>query len=325
MQGFFKKNYIVFIILSLAIFGMFLISNNSRSIKIGKDKLVELAGLDKNTNKPCEKASRPLAIMLSSDKEARPLAGIADADIVFEMPVTDNGITRMMAVYYCSKPKELGSVRSARLDFIPLALGLGAIYAHWGGEHTALEQLNKGVIDNIDGLKYEGIYYYRKKVKYGAPHNGFISFDNIEKGIDKLNYSMEAQKLPYEFGRDDDSVASISPPSYYKGALKVDWSYDKDKNIYTRKRADIPETDANTKSIVEAKNVVAMYTTWSPIDKNYIRVRTLGSGDAKFYINGEEINGTWKKEKAEDPLVFYDSKGEVVKFVSGKIWVEILI
>lgn len=316
----------IFILLFIGlILGSFFIGHFNREIQITKDTIKEVADSVTGNNTKCQNPMRPVAIMLSSDKEARPLAGIAQADIVFEMPVTDNGITRMMAVYYCNKPVELGSVRSARLDFIPLAQGLGAIYAHWGGEHTALEQLNSGVIDNIDGLKYEGIYYYRKKVKYGAPHNGFISFDNIEKGISKLNYKTEAQDIPYNFSNNEGSKGAINPPSFYKGALKVDWVYDPKSNSYKRNRADIPETDATTKTTVEAKNIIAMYTTWSPIDKNYIRVRTLGSGDVVLYSNGQEIKGTWKKEKAEDQLLFYDLDGKPMKFIPGNIWIEILI
>src|SRR3990167_11243831 len=38
---------------------------------------------------------RPLAVMVSSDPEARPLSGISQADMVFEMPVTPSGVTRM--------------------------------------------------------------------------------------------------------------------------------------------------------------------------------------------------------------------------------------
>ena len=85
---------------------------------------------------------RPLAVMMAGDPETRPLAGIGQADIVFEMPVTPDGITRFMAVFQCEDPKEIGSIRSAREDFIPLAAGLGAIYAHWGGEKEALEKLD---------------------------------------------------------------------------------------------------------------------------------------------------------------------------------------
>ena len=103
----------------------------------------------------CENANRrPISIMLAADPETRPLSGISEADMVFEMPVTPNDITRFMAVFQCQNPAEIGSVRSARSDFIPLASGLGSIYAHWGGEKEALQKLNGHTIDNIYSIKY---------------------------------------------------------------------------------------------------------------------------------------------------------------------------
>ncbi|KKS12834.1 MAG: hypothetical protein UU70_C0031G0004 [Candidatus Yanofskybacteria bacterium GW2011_GWA1_41_6] len=117
---------------------------------------------------------RPISIMLASDIEAMPLSGISQADMVFEMPVDPTGITRFMAIFQCEKPKEIGSVRSARNDFIPLAAGLGTIYAHWGGEHGALEKLDSHIVDNIDALKYEGEIFYRKAGT--RPPQFFVSY-----------------------------------------------------------------------------------------------------------------------------------------------------
>src|SRR3989344_8598140 len=99
-----------------------------------KSLVTGLDCLDANT--------RPIAIMLASDPEARPLSGISQADMVFEMPVDPTGITRFMAVFQCEKPEEIGSVRSARNDFIPLVAGMKIIYVHWGGEQDALEKLD---------------------------------------------------------------------------------------------------------------------------------------------------------------------------------------
>src|SRR3989344_6435938 len=63
------------------------------------------------TGLECERGrERPVAVMLAGDLEARPLSGVGQADIVFEMPVAPNGITRYMAVYQCEEPEEIGSV-----------------------------------------------------------------------------------------------------------------------------------------------------------------------------------------------------------------------
>jgi len=110
----------------------------------------------------CDNAiKRPLAVMMAGDLEAWPLSGISEADLVVEMPVVTNGITRYMAVFVCGNPKEIGSIRSARHDFIPLAMGFDAIFAHWGGSHFALEKLDNKIMDNINAL-------YRRSALFGG-------------------------------------------------------------------------------------------------------------------------------------------------------------
>jgi hypothetical protein len=53
---------------------------------------------------------------------------------------------------------------------------------------------------------------------------------------------------------------------------------------------------------------------------------TEDSGDAYFYMNGQQTKGTWKKDKSklDSKLTFYDGSGNEIKFVPGQIWVDIL-
>ena len=50
------------------------------------------------------------------------------------------------------------------------------------------------------------------------------------------------------------------------------------------------------------------------------------SGPARYYFNGKEYEGAWKKDKSkiDSKLMFFDASGAEVKFVPGQIWVEIL-
>lgn len=265
--------------------------------------------------------ARPYAVMLSSDREARPLSGIGEADMVFEMPVVENGFTRVMAVYQCNRPKELGSIRSSRLDFVPLALGLNAIYAHFGGEKEVLEELNAGIIDNIDGLKYDGTIYYRKK-SIPMPHNAFTNFDLLGEISSKLGYKLDSSRAAYPH-EEDRSRGDAEPEPVFNKEFQVDWKYNKDSNSYFRSRAGKPEIDKNTGKQVETKNVVIMKTAWSPINKDYIRVKTVGSGGLLVYKNGTVVTGTWEKKNDRAKLFFYDQNHKEIEFVPGSIWIEI--
>lgn len=317
---------IILIILGvLASAGFLILKRNIFDIEKGS---VDLEGMNFSRSDlagiRCENArARPVAVMLASDPEARPIAGLAEADFVLEMPVTDGGVTRLMAVFQCYQPKEIGSIRSSRLDFIPLVRGLDAVYAHWGGEKEALTELSRGVVDNIDAMKYEGTFYYRKS-GLKQPHNGFTSFELLQKAIVNLDYTLGRLAAIYPSG-EDKNLGQISPPSLYQGKFQVDWRYDHDKNVYRRWRDGKPEVDRNDNRQIEAKNIIVLHTGWSPINKDYIRIQTVGSGEITVYQNGEAIIGSWEKKSPDSKLYFYDNSGQEIKFTPGQIWVEIVV
>ena len=95
---------------------------------------------------------RAIAVMQPADVSARPAAGFSEADMVFEMPVFTAANTRLMGVYLCNIPADIGSMRSARHDYLPLAKSLDAIFIHWGYSKFAETLLSQKIIDNIDCL-----------------------------------------------------------------------------------------------------------------------------------------------------------------------------
>lgn len=291
----------------------------------------------------CENyARRPVAVMLVSDTIARPLSGLTEADLVVEMPVVQNGITRMMAVYVCNEPKEIGSIRSARHDFIPLAMGFDAIYAHWGGSHFALDKLDAKIMDNINALTNPFDAYYRKSGIY-APHNGFTSIKRLIDSATKLGYRLENKfegylhENPKSFNSEriarseatgskiqnlKSAILKIGYPVHYA----VEYKYDAGKNSYFRWRGGKPEMDKNNNSQVEAKNIVVMRAKSRELEGQYNDVDVEGEGKITVFQNGEAIEGAWEKDKKnqKSKLYFFDSSGQEIKFIPGQIWIEII-
>ena len=137
---------------------------------------------------------RPIAVMEAADLSVRPDSGFSDADLVLEMPAITASITRLMALYVCGDPPEVGSIRSSRHDYIALAAGWDAIFAHWGGSHFAGDVLNKGVIENLDlngsfGNKAPECGF--RKAGIPAPDNGFARFDKLIECAKARNYRMD--------------------------------------------------------------------------------------------------------------------------------------
>jgi len=333
-----RKIFIIGVILFFAFLIFFFKYERSFSISVGN-----LLGLGQEQNQevgnkdvspisglPCEKYNqRPIAVMLAGDTIARPLSGLSEADLVVEMPVLQNGITRLMAIFVCNVPAEIGSIRSSRHDFIPLAMGFDAIYAHWGGSHFALDKLNAKIMDNIDALINPFDAYYRKSGSY-APHNGFTSIEKLANSAVGLDYRMESKFAGYlhynknQAGENNrqNGTLRIGYPAHYA----VQYDYSAEHNSYFRVRGGKAEIDKNNNSQIEAKNIIVMYAKSRELEGQYNDVDVEGEGKMTIFQNGETIDGIWKKDKAsqKSKLYFFDLNGEEIKFVPGQIWIEII-
>lgn len=287
---------------------------------------------------------RTYAVMQPADVLARPLAGLGQADMVFEMSAVYGSITRLMGVYGCVTPEEVGSMRSARHDFVHLAKSLNSIYVHWG--RADIEQfkdvLNSGIIDdmncNNDAGKSAGQYCFRKEGMERGVDSGYAKFAQLIEGANAFGYSTENKFVGYPHQAE---VALDQRPSggnlrvAYAKPYDVEYDYDKTTNSYKRTWGSVADTDRNTKERIAPKNVVVMIADAAPIKvgEQYVNVQIgdpwfdqADSGSAFYYMNGQQYKGTWKKDKSkiDSKLFFYDESGQEIKFVPGQIWVDII-
>jgi hypothetical protein len=339
-----KKKSLVILISGLIlafVFGLFLVWQKKNDFKFNSGDIQSpntQANADSNEdNGPkspisglsCDNAARrPFAVMLSGDAITRPLSGIGQADMVFEMQVVEDSINRFMAVFVCNSPSVIGSVRSARDDFIPLASGLDAIYAHWGGSHFALDELKNNVIDDLDALTNPYSAFYRQS-GIAAPHNGFTSTNRIMTAAEKLKFSLEGNFAGYPHLTENQIISHGQERKVlaieYPGIFRASYQYDPETNSYWRYRGGTKEIDKTIGKQVEVKNVVIMRAKSRPLEGQYNDVQVEGEGKAEFYLNGQTFAGSWKKDKnnIKSKLAFLDGNGQEVKFVPGSIWVEI--
>lgn len=279
---------------------------------------------------PCQDYTRrPLAVILAEDLVTRPLSGLEAADLVFEMSVITNEVTRLMAVYVCGWPEEIGSLRSARHDFIPLAMGLDAILAHWGGSHFALDDLDQGIMDNIDAMVNPFNAFYRQP-GIPMPHNGFTSIERLINSAEKLGYRLENQFIGYPHYQTNYQSTQEPAKSLfidYAYPFNVKYTYQPATNSYLRFRTDKPEIDSLSNQQIAAKNIVIMRAASRQIEGPYYNdVDVEGRGDCQVYQNGQVLDCQWKKDKSysSSKLYFLDKDEQEIKFVPGQIWIEIV-
>lgn len=344
-----KRSVVVVIVVLVALAGGFLlfVSNFGKTVVIERGAVVSEKPSPQTTPEPaserlafnpltgqmCNEGDlRPYAVMFAADHVAKPLSGIAQADVVVEMPALTNGITRFMGVFSCERPEVIGSIRSARHDFLPFVKSFDAYFAHWGGSYLALDILKTGVIDNIDSIRNPFDTFWRDEAK-PSPHNGFTSFARLERAASRLNLRLgETQAKGYVRIKDEsqlgiDQNISIGYPKPYN----VDFTYDHVTNSYRRWRGGEKEVDQAAGRQVEVKNVVVMTAPSRQINMDYNEVDVEGEGDALVYRNGDVVKGKWKrahetygKEEEDDKYYFVDSQGKEIGLVEGKTWISLV-
>lgn len=348
--------------LVLLVGGYFLFFHNKDNspLEIGSKDLSEQTGpLNEGNVSPitgiaCENWNRrPIAVMQPGDVTARPASGFSEADMVFEIPVITASVTRLMAVYGCNTPAAVGSMRSARHDFIHLAKGLDAIFVSWGRSesHNASDPtgLAKGILDRgeIDNINCNGD---AGKSANACPANPCYRNEAIGRGVDS-GYGDPAKF--FQCGKDFSYGQEWRFPGYahqpeveldkrgpnkrlrvaFAGPFETEFFYNRDKNVYERNWGNVADTDRNNKTRIAPKNVAVLMAVSEQIEGQYNNVQ-LGdpwydrndSGEAYYYMNGQEVKGTWKKDKSkiDSKLFFLDEKGEEIRFVPGQIWVSVL-
>ena len=141
-----------------------------------------------------EFTNRPVLVTINNHPKARPQSGLASADIVYEM-VAEANITRLLALFQSEMPAEIGPVRSARDYFINIAIGLDAFYVAHGYSPDAQMMLRNGVVDHINGMRYDGTLFSRSNERV-APHNSYITGEHVLEGMGKEDARTTIEKIP---------------------------------------------------------------------------------------------------------------------------------
>ncbi len=289
---------------------------------------------------------KPLMVMIENHVDARPQAGLTNADLVYETLV-ESGITRFMAVFWGKDTEKVGPVRSIRTYFID-----------WSAEYDDPPICNIGqagyesweavIVPEADARSYIRRYNVKSFGWYGRDvtwrdrdkFNSGIAWEHVAYSdtetlwddaktlgwigpatVDSLQFKKELLKNQRPISQEIEiKFLNLSPQNY-----RVKWVYDKDSNTYKRYLADNPHIDENNNKQISAKNVIIQHCKYRPTgDRNgRIVYTTIDEGKADILRDGEHIEGTWKKEGRTSRTKFYVNDEEV-ELNRGQIWIEIV-
>ncbi|MFT4414600.1 DUF3048 domain-containing protein [Fredinandcohnia humi] len=277
------------------------------------------------TNEEIE--TRPFAVMINNHPKARQQSGLHMADIVYEV-LAEGDVTRFLAIYHSEQPEVIGPVRSARDYYIELSKGYDALYVAHGWSPEAQRILTSGEVDNLNGMVYDGSLFWRAKDRV-APHNSYISTDNIEKGAKRLGYSVKEKVTALPFLTEEDSkningtTAEHVRVSYSsRDTFAAVYNFNAEEGKYERYSGGEQTVDRESDTPVLLDNILIVEMGHQVLDDAGRRAINLTSGGKGFLLQKGKANEIeWHNV---DGRIIPFKDGKEVGFVPGKTWINII-
>lgn len=279
-----------------------------------------------------ESKSRPYAVMINNNGAVwKYQSGMNKAYMVYEMLV-EGGITREMALFRDSDAEKIQSVRSSRHYFLDYALENDAIYVHWGWSPRAQAEIPSRGINNINGLTYEGTYFFRDKTisGVGMEHKGYTTMESLKKATERLKYRSTTEKgvlLKYEVDPIDlASRENVVDAKYieipYSGSYKSRFFYDEESKMYKKSQNNTEMIDYTSKERFVTKNIIVYNVGYKTMD-SYGRqdMENTGSGNGYFISEGKAVPITWSKSSKDARTQYKYADGTELSVNDGSTYI----
>lgn len=287
------------------------------------DYVFPLSGLDTNV----ESSQRPFAVIINNHPSARPQSGLHMADIIYEI-LAEGDVTRFIAVYQSEQPEIIGPVRSARDYFVELSKGFDAFFIAHGWSPDAKKMLQAGEVDNINGMFYDGSLFWRDSSRV-APHNSYISFENIKKGADQTETQFESVTTPLSFLSEEEvnklsgsNGLNVSVDYSSREIFKAEYHYNHKLEKYERYSNGEQTIDRETGDPVYLDNVLIVEMEHQVIDSAGRRIINAQAGGKGLLLQkglAQEVE--WKN--IDGRIIPYQENKEL-GLVPGKTWINII-
>ncbi|EXG86852.1 Protein of unknown function (DUF3048) [Clostridium sp. ASBs410] len=275
---------------------------------------------------------RPVAVMMSNDKEALPQYGINRAGVVYEAPA-EGGMNRYMAILENYDDLDrIGSVRSCRTYYTYFAREFDAVFAHYGQSTFAKPYLAN--VDNINGLDGIGTVAYFRTKDRKTPHNAYTSGERLYKSILQLGYSESydpSYRGHYRFAIDGRKVtlegANGVGDAYkvYPGyVLNKPWfEYHEEDGLYYRYQYGAPHK--GNEGQIKVKNIILQYCPSAHYaTTEYLNINVQDDSYGCYVTEGRSIPIKWSKDGEFGPTHYYDMENNEIILNQGKTWVCII-
>jgi hypothetical protein len=267
-------------------------------------------------------ARAAVAVKIDNVAEARPQAGIAAADVVYEE--FTEGVTRFIVVYHSQNADVVGPVRSVRPADPVIVTPMGGVFGFSGGSPGAVALAAEAPLRLV--MEDDLAVMYRRPGRF-APHNLYTSTAGL---YSRVPSEAGAPKPLAEFLRDGKAFGGAgATPVTSIGLVPADYvtagyTWDPGSSAWLR------TTDGYAHTVEEGRiaptTVIVQFTPYSYFVDDYSvqYPEVVGSGDAWVFAGGTLVTGTWSKDSPGAMTTFKDSSGAAIAIPPGQTWVHLV-
>ena len=261
------------------------------------------------------------------DPNARPQAGLTNADVVYEEKV-EGPVSRFAAVFQGTDAEVVGPVRSARSTDVAIVGPLNTpLFAYSGANGGFLELLASSPLIDV-GAARNGSYY--RGGDKPMPHNLYTStaglYGGRSGGAPAPLFTFRGAAEPAGPG----SRAAASASYHFGGGITaITWTWDPSEGGWVRTQNGTPHLDTGNWPVT-VDNVVIEYVPYAGSTSQDIygndipEAQMHGEGRGWVLTGGAAIPVVWSKFALDARTDYFGPDGQLVRFAPGRTWVALV-
>lgn len=297
--------------------------DNNVDNNVSNEETKQLSIVDENSN------SRPYAVVINNYPGAvKVQTGLQDAYMIYEIPV-EGGMSRSLALYKDKTTSKIGTVRSARHDFLDYVLENDAIFVHFGWSSHARFQISNLGINNINGLS-DSPFWRENPEGLPSEHTAYTNLTKVAETAKSKGYRLTTNTKPVlnysvdEINLNDkeNSVVANNVEIPYSGSYKVKFVYDEVNKNYVRYVNGVAHTDYFTNDQFTSKNIIIVkFDSGKAPDNYYLDLNNVGNGNGYYITNGYAVPITWEKTDNSSKTIYKYKNGDEVNVNDGNTYI----
>lgn len=321
----------------LVIMCLFITACGKKEVKEDKKEEVNTNIQIKEEHQPIT-YSRPYGVVINNYPSAvKVQSGLDKAFVIYDFPIEGN-LSRSVAFFRDIEDVKLGTIRSARHNYIDYVQEYDAILVHFGWSAVAKKELISSKYDHIDGNSSDRAPFVRERYEGLATEH--TVYTNLSKIID---YSKNTKKLktttvveaPIKYSnlevelkeRENSQIANIID-IYYSSSYYFTFKYNNVTKRYERFFKGNAHKDYFTKKQYDCKNIIIEFITWGTVSdhkdsagNSYLDLNNTGTGEGYYITNGYAVPITWQKDTRSSQTIYRYIDGTDLKINNGNTWV----